>query len=218
MFVRFPVWAFVAIVAGTVLGTDRIGRAFTHEEKRALSAELRKHDYEGARLVALRFAYRLTRDRERARELMDRVDNRLVRLGWDSAAISLPRYLCRLTWSEWTHAVEEQDRALAKEGAFLRDRRAIDGMAAPSVEERAADVEAKTAAEARARAALEKLRAWFEAEGDVVNLIWLDAALQQEGELPDAQTLSAQTGRAATEFYAAAKRRKRAVARVLGAE
>jgi hypothetical protein len=218
MFVRLPVIAIVAIVASTVLGKDRIGRAFTHEERRALAAELRKHDYEGARLGALRFAYRLTRDPDKARDVMGRVDSRLVRLGWDSAAISLPRYLCRLVWSEWTHTLEVEARVRLAEGTSVGERNATDGEAAPALEQRAIDAETKTAAEARARAAIQKLRAFFETEGDTVNLLWLEAALEQEEGLPDPRTLAAQTGRTATEFYAAAKRRKRAVARILGAE
>ncbi|HSY22112.1 MAG TPA: hypothetical protein VK841_08365 [Polyangiaceae bacterium] len=183
MFVRLPVMALVAIVASTVLGTDRTRRAFTHEERRALGAELRKQDYEGARLIALRFAYRLMRDPAKARDVMDRVDSRLVRLGWDSAAISLPRHLCRLVWSQWTHAREVEGGTRLAEETYMGE-----------------------------------LRARFETEGDAVNLLWLEAALQQEGGLPDARRLAAQTRRTATEFYAAAKRRKRAVARILGAE
>ena len=204
-------------MAVAILGTDRLGRAFTHEEKRALSAELRAHDYEGARIVALRFAFKLARNRDKASELMDRVDSRLVRLGWDSAAVSLPRYLCRLVWSEWTHSVEEQKAVRKTEDAYGRERAATDGSAAPSAEERATLAETRSEAQAGARAALEQLRASFVAERDELNLLWLDAALQQE-ELPDPRTLAAQTGRDVTEFYAAAKRRKRAVARILGGE
>jgi uncharacterized protein YdaU (DUF1376 family) len=218
MLARFPVIAVFAIVAGVILGTDRVGRAFSHGERRALRALLQANDYEGARLVALRFAHKLTRDRDKARDLMGRVDSRLVRLGWDPAAISLPRYLCRLVWSEWTHGVDDDTRRREVEGAYALEQQVLYGTSAPSAEDQAVAAETKAAAEAEARAAIAKLRAFFEAEGDTVNLLWLEAALQTDGELPDVQALAAKTGRYVTEFYAAAKRRKRAVARVLGAE
>jgi hypothetical protein len=214
---RFPVIALAAIVAA-VLGTDRLGRALTHEEKKTLGAELRAHDYEGARLIALRFAFRLTRERAQAHDLLDRVDDRLVRLGWDPAEIPLVRYLCRLTWSEWTHGNEERAKVHRAEDTYRREREMTEGSTAPSAEERATDAETKSAAETEAKNALRKLRAWFEAEGDVVNLLWLDAALLLETGLPDAQTLAAQTGRDVSEFYAAAKRRKRAAARLLAGD
>jgi hypothetical protein len=218
MLARFPVIALFAIVAGVIFGTDRVGRAFSQGERRALSARLQANDYEGARLIALRFAYKLARDRDKALDLMGRVDSRLVRLGWDPGAISLPRYLCRLVWSEWTHGVDDETRRREVEGAYALEQQVLYGTSAPSPEDDAVAAETTAANEVRARAALFKLRAFFEAEGDTVNLLWLEAALQQEGRLPDARTLAAQTGRTATEFYAAAKRRKRAVARILGAE
>jgi hypothetical protein len=217
MLARLPVIALFAILAA-VLGTDRVGRAFTQEERRALGALLKAHDYAGARLIALRFALKLTHDRDRAGELVDRVDSRLVRLGWDPAAISLPRYLCRLVWSEWTHESNEENRRREVEGAYALERRIIDGDSTPSAEDQAIAAETKAGAEANARAAIAKLRAFFEAESDTVNLLWLDAALRADGEPPNAKTLAEKTGRYVTEFYAAAKRRARAVARVLGAE
>ena len=79
-----------------MLGTDRLGRPLTDEEKRRFGALLREHDYPGARLVALRFAYRLTEGRASARDLMGRVDLRLVRLGWDPKEVALRSRLCRL--------------------------------------------------------------------------------------------------------------------------
>jgi len=42
----FAVTAFLAI--GAVLGTDRLGRAFTDDEKKRFGALLREHDYPGA--------------------------------------------------------------------------------------------------------------------------------------------------------------------------
>jgi hypothetical protein len=101
-----PALAVPAILAilGAILGTDRLGRALTNEERARFGALLREHDYPGARLVALRFAYKLARSRARPQDLIGRVDLRLVRLGWDPNEVSLVRRLCRLVWSEWTHA------------------------------------------------------------------------------------------------------------------
>jgi hypothetical protein len=219
MFVRLPGIAIAALVAAAaVFGTDRLGRALTHDEKQALSTLLREHDYGGARLIALRFAYRLTRERAEAQDLMDRVDARLLRLGWDPAEVSLVRYLCRLTWSEWTHLREERAKVHKAEETYRHEHDVATGGTAPSIEEKATARETEREAQAHAKTCLYKLRAWFETEGDAVNLLWLDAALLLETGLPDAETLAAQTGRGVGEFYDAAKRRKRAVARLFNEE
>ncbi len=209
--------AFVAIAAA-ILGTDRLGRPHTDDEKATFGALLRAHDYPDARLVALRFAYRLTRDRARARDLVGRVEMRLVRLGWDPEQISLASYLCRLTWSEWTHATGESDKAHRAEETYVRELEAADGASVPSLEHEATERETQEDAQASAKAHYDKLRASFESSGDVVNLLWLDAALGAETGLPDVQKLAAASGRDVTEFYAAAKRRKRIVLRLLAEE
>src|SRR5260370_16333299 len=75
--------AIAVLMIVAVPGTDRLGRPLTDEEKKRLGALLRQHDYPGARLVALRFAYKLTRSRTRAQDLMGRVDLRLGPQGRD---------------------------------------------------------------------------------------------------------------------------------------
>ncbi len=202
--------AVVAILA--VLGTDRLGRALTDEEKKRFGALLREHDYPGARLVALRFAYKLARSRLRAQDLMGRVDLRLVRMGWDPAEVSLVKRLCRLVWSEWTHATEETEAARRAEEGFLREMQVTEGLSIPSVEQRAAEHETRHEAQTYAKAQLEKLRAAFEKAGDAVNLLWIEYSLEDESDL---KKMAARSGRDVTEFYAAAKRRKRAVQRLL---
>jgi len=220
MFFHLPIVAFVAFaaLAAVVLGTDRLARPLADDEKKTLGALLREHDYPGARLVALRFAYRLTRARSRAQDLMGRVDERLVRLGWDPTQVSLVRALCRLTWSEWTHSTAEIDKVRRAEETYLRELETSEGVSVPSIERQATEREANREGQALANAQLDKLRASFEAAGDAVNLIWLDAALALESGVPDAQKLAAASGRDVTEFYAAAKRRKRAVGRLLADE
>ncbi len=198
------------------VGTERLGRPLTDDEKKRFGALLREHDYPGARLVALRFAYKLTHSQGRAQELMGRVALRLVRFGWDPADVSLVRRLCRLVWSEWTHAVGDTEKARNAEEGYLRELEATEGPAvAPSTEQRAAALETAKASQAHASAQLEKLRAAFEAAGDAVNLVWLRRA--SEGET-DLQKMATDSGRRVEEFYAAAKRRKRAVQRLLGQE
>src|SRR5260370_5593635 len=160
--------AVVAILA--ILGTDRLGRPLTPEESKRFGAILREHDYTGARLIALRFAYKLARARNRAQDLMGRADLRLVRLGWDPAEVALVKRLCRLVWSEWTHAVGESDTARKAEEGFLRELKATEGLSVQSVEQQAVHHDARQDAQAEARSQLEKLRESFEKADDKVNL------------------------------------------------
>jgi hypothetical protein len=207
----FLVSAMAMLAILVVLGTDPLGRPLTDEEKKRFGNLLREHDYPGARLVALRFALKLARSRLRAQDLMGRADLRLVRQGWDPSKVTLVRCLCRLVWSEWTHAEGESETARKAEEGFLRELEVTEGLVVPSIEQRMA-AEAKRR---EAQAKLAKLRAFFQAAGDEVNLLWLDRSLDEE---PDLQKMAKETGRDATEFYAAAKRRKRAVQRLLAEE
>jgi hypothetical protein len=197
------------------VGTERLARPLTDEEKKAFGALLREHDYPGVRLVALRFAHKLTRSRERAKDLMGRADLRLVRFGWNPAVVSLTRCLCRFVWSEWTHESAETDAARRAAEGYLRELEVTGGISAPSTEQQAAAAESTRAARAHAEGQLEKLRVAFEAAGDEVNLLWLGYASAGETDL---QKMAAASGRDVTEFYAAARRRKRAVLRLLGEE
>lgn len=205
-----PLAALFALVA--VIGTDKLGRALTVDEKKRFGALLREHDYPGVRLVALRFAHKLTRSRQRAQDLMGRADLRLVRSGWDPDKVSLVRCLCRLVWSEWTNATGETEAGRRAEEAYFRELQATGELSAPSTEQQAASLESAHASRAEAAAQLEKLRAGFEAAGDEVNLLWLRHAAEGETDL---QKMAAATGRDVAELYAAAKRRKRAVQRLL---
>jgi hypothetical protein len=204
-------FALFALVAA-VLGTDQLGRPLTNEEKVRFGALLRQHDYPGARLVALRFAYKLTRTIARAQDLMGRADVRLVRFGWDPNEVPLVKRLCRLVWSEHTNAMSETDAARKAEEGFLRELEVTEGFSAPSVEQRALHQETRQQAEANAKAQLEKLRAFFEKAGDEVNLLWLDHQLRGETDL---QKMAQATGRDVTDFYRAAERRKRHTRRLL---
>ena len=107
----------------TYVGTDRLGRALTDDEKRGLAALLRAHDWVGACMIALRFAYRLTHRIGAAQDLMGRVRLRFVRSGWDPRQVPLVKRLCRLVWSEWTHELEEAKVAREAERTFREHMR-----------------------------------------------------------------------------------------------
>jgi hypothetical protein len=194
-----------------VVGTDKLGRPFTDEEKKRFGALLRAHDYRGVRLVALRFAYKLCRSRQAAQDLMGRAAVRLVRTGWDPEKVSLLRALCRLVWSEWTHSTEETAAARQAEEGFLREMEAETGGAAPSPEDRALAGERRLDAERQ----LNELRMAFQKAGDEVNLAWLEYSRQ---EIDDLQEMARLSNRDVREFYLAADRRKRLVKRLLAAK
>ena len=99
-----PTTAFL----GTMyVGTNRLGRALTTPEKRDFASLLRKHDFVGASLVSLNFAFKLSRSRPAAQDLRDRAHVRLVEQGWDPGIVTLAKCLCRFVWSEHTHEKRE---------------------------------------------------------------------------------------------------------------
>jgi hypothetical protein len=231
-FICLQLAAFVAVLAA-ILGTDRLGRPLTDEEKKRFGALLEGHDYPGKRLVALRFALKLTRSKHRAQDLMGRADLRLVRFGWDPAELPLVNRLCRLVWSEWTHEASETEAARKAEQAFMRELEADgwklvppmkrevsepprpgDGAqwAVSSHEETAVGLEAQQEALTKGAVKLEKLRILFEKAGDEVNLLWLRYQL---ADVDDLQKMAQESGRPVEDFYAAAKRRRRSVQRLL---
>jgi hypothetical protein len=210
---------------GAYVGTDRLGRALTDAENRQLGKLLRDHDFPGASLVALRFASRLVRSREAARDLLGRTNLRLVRWGWDPAEVPLVKRLCRLVWSEHTHQLRETDAAKRAEQAFLREQEVTEGRAqasTPSREERVVRLEQEREDDARdarelerLRGKLDELRAHLRAEKDEVNLLYLDYVAR---EITDPARMARDSTRDVTEFYAAAKRRKRVVLKLLAAK
>ncbi|MGH7439739.1 MAG: hypothetical protein ACRENE_28955 [Polyangiaceae bacterium] len=225
--------ALLAMVA-TILGTDPLGRPLSDEEKKRFGKLLAEHDYPGQRLIALKFAFQLTRSKVRAQDLMGRADLRLVRFGWDPAEVPLVKRLLRLVWSEWTHETSETATARKAEEAFVRELEATDGwklvppmkreareeaeaeegprVAVPSHEQAVVAAETERQAFTKAAAKLEKLRILFEKAGDEVNLLWLKYML---ADVVDLQKMATDSGRPVEDFYAAAKRRKRAVQRLL---
>jgi len=203
-----PMTAFV----GTLfVGTDRLGRPLTNPEKAELAALLRAHNFVGASMVALRFAFKKTRSQGRAQDLLGRVNLRLVRRGWDPREVPLVKRMCRLVWSEYTHEVEESADARRAEEIFLLQERA-EGRSDP--EAVAAEQHRRLEAEARETERLESLRAVFEEAKDEVNLLWLD--YQQKG-IEEPADMARESGRDVKEFYLATDRRKRHLERMLAA-
>ena len=202
-----------ALLGTLYVGTDRLERPLTEPEKKDLSAHLRKHDFVGASMVSLRFAYSLRRSRPAAQDLQGRANLRLTRQGWDPGVVTLVKCLCRFVWSEHTHEKRESVTARKAEEIFLREQ-GIDG-AAPSAEDQVTRLEAEQQEEARAKEQIDSLRASFVAARDEINLLWLDYRLAGVVEPSEMARLS---GRDVGEFYRAAERRKRQTARLLAAQ
>jgi hypothetical protein len=203
-----------AFIGTLYVGTDRLERSLTEPEKKDLSALLGKHDFVGASLVSLRFAFKLRRSKPAAQDLQGRANLRLVRQGWDPRAVTLVKCLCRFVWSEHTHEARENAAARKAEEIFLREQ-GIDEGHAPSVEDRSMRAETEEQEEARAKQKLDSLRAAFVEAGDDVNLLWLDYRLAGVDEPSE---MARQSGRDVGEFYRAADRRKRQTARWLAAQ
>jgi hypothetical protein len=203
-----------AFIGTFYVGTDRLERPLTEPEKRDLSAVLRKHDFAGASLVSLRFAFKLRSSRPAAQDLQGRANLRFVRQGWDPGVVSLVKCLCRFVWSEHTHEREENATTRKATETFLGEQ-SLHQSAVPSTEDRIARLDTEEHEEARARQQLESLRAAFVAAGDEINLLWLDHRL---AGVADAVEMARLSGRDVDEFYSAAKRRKRHTARLLAAQ
>jgi hypothetical protein len=223
--------------SGNYLGTDRLKRALTNAERDQLARALRKHGFVEASVVALRFAYKLTRSRERARDLMGRANVRLVCTGWDPNEVALVKRLCRLVWSEHMNERRETDVTRRAEETFLREqaihgelppaasrsgdplRAKKEGPTASSPEQHVLRLEEERAEDARRelklvelRSDLRKLRDVFEAKKDDVNVLYLD---QWMAGIEDPAKMAAKTGRDPAEFHLAQKRRKRVIERFL---
>jgi hypothetical protein len=196
-----------------IVGTDRLGRPFTNEEKARFSALLRAHDFVGASMVALRFAFKLRRNEAAAQDLLSRARVRLVRQGWDPNEVALVKRLCRLVWSEHTNDLSETATARRAEEVFLRAEGI--GTAAASPEDLVLRFERERQDEEMATRHIDALRASFEAAKDEVNLLWLKFKLDDVDEPAE---MARRSGRDVMEFYRATERRDRHIIRLLAAQ
>jgi hypothetical protein len=203
-----------AIVGSLYVGTNRLGRALTNAESKALAILLRAHDFIGASIISLRFAFRLRRNQAAAQDLQGRANLRLVRQGWDWKVVTLVKALCRFVWSEHTNEKSETARTRKAEEVFLTEQGIHSGTATPSAEVLALRIETERREDERDTAQLQSLRAAFTEAKDEVNLLWLKYSLEK---ISDATEMARLSGRDVDEFYVAAKRRKRHVLRLAAA-
>jgi hypothetical protein len=194
------------------IGTEELGRALTKAESSANEKLLRAHDYPKQRIIALAFAFRLSRNMAIAEDVLVRADLQFVRLGWDPNKVSLVKCLCRIVWVEW--AREKRERALQRhaEEMFLLNMQAVEAGTAPSPEDEVLAAEAHREDEAKRRGYLDRLRSMFVEARDQVNVEWMDYTAQ---EIDDLEEMARKSGRKVAEFYDAADRRKRAVKRLI---
>ncbi len=205
-----------------LLGTDRLARPLSNDERDALQRVLRANGFHDAYARAKAFATRLARGRTGADDLVQRACERLVRWGWDPARVTLAKRLCRMVWCEWTHEKRERALAYRAEEGFLQERAATapaihvrknEGEfrtinVQPSVEDDALRLLEEKEEEIAAQKQLDALRARFRAKNDTVNLLWLDYTLEGVSDLKE---MAHRSARDVEEFYEAARRRKRAV-------
>jgi len=198
-------------------GTKKLDRPLTDAEKRDLAKLLRAHDFEGARLIATRFAYRKTYNMARARDLVGAACQALVEYGWDPARVSLIGCLNRFVWRAWTHELREARVQREAEIRFLEEQAKNPGTTSP---EKLVEIRQRLDSLARlqrrkAEQALARMRAAFEKAGDEVNLLRMDFEAKGILALDEMARLR---GREASEFYIAAKRRKRLILRLRDGE
>jgi hypothetical protein len=221
-------------------GTNALGRPLTDAESRELARLLRGHGFADASLIALRFAYRLTQNRDAARELVARTNLRLVEQGWDPQKVVLRKALCRFVWSEDMNDRRARAAQRRAERVHLREQAVAEPVmpgaparrdplrpaarepAAPSYEQLHARLAEETEEDARradelaeARAQYEATLAYFREQGDEVNLLWMGYFMRG---ITDPATMATESGHDVKEFYAATKRRARYAQRVLEAQ
>ncbi len=211
MDIHKPITAFLGPM---YVGTSNLERPLTAAEKKELASHLRKHKFADASLIALNFAFKLTRNQAAAQDLQGRAHVRLIEQGWDPNVVTLTKCLCRFVWSEHTHARREDATRREAERRFVHEQ-GISHSAAPSVEDLAVRLETETEDEDHAKHRTEQLRAAFLDAKDAVNLQWLDCWLDGIDEPAE---MARRSGLDVREFYRAADRRNRHVKRLLAAE
>ncbi len=194
-------------------GTKKLGRPLTDAEKRDLAKLLKKHDFEGARLVATRFAYTRTYNMARARDLVSEACLALVEYGWDPARVSLVGCLNRFVWRAWTHELREARVQREAEIRFLEEQAKSAATTSPEklVEIRQRLDSLTRLKRQKAEQNLARMREAFEKAGDEVNLLRMDFEAKGIFALDEMARLS---GRDPSEFYNASKRRKRLILRL----
>jgi hypothetical protein len=189
----------------------------TAAERAAFEEMLLGHDLEGAQLQAMAFALKRTRKNETmARQLVLRARTLLwERCTWNPAKVGLGRYLRGLIRSEISHEAEKEVTRRDEEQEYLADFQTTEGRHARSPEDLAVACEESEDGRKEAARELETLKAHFVANGDAVNLLWIQYSLD---EIDDPAEMARLSGRDVTEFYRARDRRVRLVQRMLAAK
>jgi hypothetical protein len=197
-----------------VIGTDVLGRPFTVEEKAYFGRLLTKHGFAQARLAALKFAFRKTRNEAKANDVLGRALLRLVRQGWDPAEVPLKKRLIRLVWSEFTHEAGERRVQREAEGRYVLEMRHHVRDDLLSAEDRHLLEADRRRERMEAEVGLIQLKVEFQKRDDVVNLEWLEYRVRGITSVDEMARLSRREPR---EFYLAAERRRRILSRLIAA-
>ena len=178
-----------------------------------LEEHLLGEDLEGAMVVAYEYAFALTESEGNARELVRRARTLLwERATWDWDEYTLREYLCGVVKSLFSNDARAAVLRAEKEGEVVAEAKHLGETRAQSPEQLAIDAEEREQRRATASGQLEELRRAFVRAGDKVNVQWLDFQLQGIEEPAEMAKLSRRNVR---DFYLAADRRKRHVARIL---
>lgn len=204
-----------AFLGRAYVGTDRLGRALTKDESRALQALLRKEGYVDAHIIALAYAHKVSHHQERARDLVGRAALRLVRQGWDPQEATLRQRMCRLVYSEFMHELVEDTTRKKAELGFVQGLGDEGKDVTAPREDEAIELEVEQRRQAHANARLDELRDAFVKAGDDVNAVWLEHARKGVDDLKD---IARRSGRTVDELYLAAKRRKGHVRRLIASK
>jgi hypothetical protein len=185
----------------------------TPEQRARFEEMLLDHDLEGARLVALRYAMKLTGKNEHmARQLVDRACTLLWdRCSWDAQKVPLPAMLCGIIRSERSNDARAATTEREHEAEYLTEVHTLEGSSAKSPEGLLIAAEESYDGRDAAAARLEELRAHFVETGDDVNLDWIRYSLD---DIEDPAEMARLSGREPEEFYRARDRRVRYVQRL----
>lgn len=185
----------------------------TEEERGAFEEMLLGHDIEGARARAFHYAMTLTRKNETmSRQMADTAFSiAWERCAWDPERVSLGRYLVYIVRSEWSHDAEAGVTEREYGAEYVAEMEALYGPGDPSPED--ATIERGERAESREEAVreLDLVRGTLQERGDTVGLQAIDFMLDDVFEPAEMARLS---GRPVEEFYRAADRRARLVAKL----
>jgi hypothetical protein len=182
----------------------------TEEERAAFEEMLLGHDIEGARLRAMSYAMKLTRDNQTmSRQMADEALSICwERCLWDPERVTLGRYLVGIVRSQWSTAARDGATEREHEELYLAEMEALDGAAGASPEDAILDHAEHQESQADALHLLTAMRTHFEKNGDTVSLQRMDFMAD---EIDSPAEMARLSGRPVEDFYRAAERCARLV-------